>query len=177
VPGSGGELFDDDQVIDYGCDVDDDAERDQGYSCDDGVGGGGLGGGVLGGGELAEEETEAADGEANTHEAEARADPSEEGALGGEVDAGVLLGRVGHEGIVAGVREDASVGVLGELFAARRADSRFPDGMTERQEQEKKQIPGGNDRKKSKSKSKSRFPEGMTERKARATTDAARAPV
>jgi hypothetical protein len=49
--------------------------------------------------------------------------------------------------------------------------------MTERQEQEKKQIPGGNDRKKSKSKSKSRFPEGMTERKARATTDAARAPV
>jgi hypothetical protein len=48
--------------------------------------------------------------------------------------------------------------------------------------QQKKQIPGGNDRKKGKSNDndnsnsdgnrRSRFPEGMTERKARATTTA-----
>jgi hypothetical protein len=47
---------------------------------------------VLGGGELAEEEAEAADGETDSHETEAGADPGEEGALGGEVDAGILFG-------------------------------------------------------------------------------------
>jgi hypothetical protein len=46
----------------------------------------------VGGGELAEEETEAADGETYAHEAEAGANPGEEGSLGREVDSGVLLG-------------------------------------------------------------------------------------
>ena len=118
MPGAGGQLFCYGEMVDYGDDVDEDSERYEGYSGDDGVGGGGWGLLVLGGGELAEEEAEAADGEAYAHEAEAGADPGEEGALGGEVDAGILLGGVWHVG-------DCSVGGGG-------ADSRFPAGMTER---------------------------------------------
>ena len=55
------------------------------------------------GANLAEEKAEAADCEADSHEAESGADPGEEGSLGGEVDAGVLLsglGWIGHGGIV-----------------------------------------------------------------------------
>jgi len=52
---------------------------------------------------LAKEEAEAADGEAYAHEAEASANPGEEGSLGREVDSGVLLGwlvELVHGGIV-----------------------------------------------------------------------------
>ena len=42
--------------------------------------------------ELAEEETETADGETDSHEPKASADPGEEGALGSEVDSRVLFG-------------------------------------------------------------------------------------
>jgi len=96
LPGSCGEFLDGAEVIDHGGDVDEDAEGYERGAGDDGVGGGGLRGGVLGVGEVAEEEAETADGEANAHEAEAGADPGEEGALGSEVDAGVVLGGVGH---------------------------------------------------------------------------------
>ena len=90
-------------MIDGSGDVDEDAECDQGYSGNDGVGGGGLDGGVFGGAEFAQEEAEAADGEAYSHEAEAGADPGQESSFGGEVDAGILLDGLGwsrHGGIV-----------------------------------------------------------------------------
>ena len=118
LPGSGGQLLYDDQVIDHGDDIDEDAEGDECYSGDDGVGGGDLGGDVLGVGELAEEEAEAADREAYTHEAEAGSDPGEERTLGGEVDAGILLGRVGHVGIVVRCVEG-----IGNRRSDRTADS------------------------------------------------------
>jgi hypothetical protein len=51
--------------------------------------------------------------------------------------------------------------MLGGL--SRRVRSRFPAGLTERKAKARaKQIPFGNDRKKSKGKSKRRFPSGMT---------------
>ena len=45
-------------------------------------------------GDLAEEEAETADGEADAHQSETCADPGEEGALGGEVDSGILFDRL-----------------------------------------------------------------------------------
>jgi len=57
----------------------------------------------FGGGDLAEEEAEATYGETDAHKPEASADPGEESSLGGKVDAGILLDRlgwIGHAGIV-----------------------------------------------------------------------------
>jgi hypothetical protein len=55
--------------------------------------------------ELAEEEAEPADCEADTHEAEAGADPGEESPLGGEVDSWILLGGLVHvEDCKTGIR-------------------------------------------------------------------------
>ena len=92
LPGAGAEFVNQLDVAEDGTEGDDDAESDEDYSRPErrarGVGGM-LG---LGGAELAEEETEAADGESYAHEAETGANPGQEGSLGGEVDAGVLLG-------------------------------------------------------------------------------------
>lgn len=102
-PGSCAQLADDADVLQGGCDGDDDAHDEEGDSGDGRAPGGFVddrGGRVrdLGGLELAEEEAEAGDGESEAHEGKAGADPGEEGSLGGEVDAGVLLDGVGHGG-------------------------------------------------------------------------------
>ncbi len=89
-------------VTEDGGEVDDDSENDEadsGPEGEAGVVGREMG---FGGVELAEEEAEAGDGESDTHEAEAGADPGEEGALGSEIDAGVLLGGLFHGWIVNG---------------------------------------------------------------------------
>jgi len=70
----------------------------------------------LGGGDLAEEEAEAADCEADSHEAESGANPGEESSLGGEVDAGVLFGWLGwsrHGGIVRQLSEGGELWFFG----------------------------------------------------------------
>lgn len=103
LPCAGTELVNQLEVTEDGAEIDDDAEGDQSYSRpqrEAGVVGGKMG---FGGGELTEEEAEAADCEANTHESKACANPREEGSLCGEVDSGVLFGgfvcRI-HGGIV-----------------------------------------------------------------------------
>ena len=89
----------------------DNAEEDVGDSGPEGETSGAGGGVGFSEAELAEEETEAANGEADAHETEASADPGEEGALGGEVDSGVLFGGLvgelaggGHGGNCKGQR-------------------------------------------------------------------------
>jgi hypothetical protein len=82
LPGAGAELVDQLDVTEDGAEVDDDAkgdESDSGPEGDAGVVGREMG---LGSAKLAEEETEATDGEANAHKAEAGADPGEKGSLG-----------------------------------------------------------------------------------------------
>ena len=105
LPGAVAELADELDVAEGGGEGDDDAEGDERYSRPKGeASGAGVGGEMrFDGGDLAEKETEAADGEADAHESEASANPGEEGTLGGEVDAGVLLDGLGwsrHGGIV-----------------------------------------------------------------------------
>lgn len=91
-----------------GCGEDYHAEEDYGDAGGDGEAGGGGEDVRFGGAQLAEEEAEAGYGEAYAHQAEAGADPGEEGSLGGEVDTGVLLR--GHGGIVGDDVEDAARG-------------------------------------------------------------------
>jgi hypothetical protein len=82
LPGSGAELVNQLDVTENGAEVNDNAESDEndsGPEGDAGVVGREMG---LGSAKLAEEETEATDGEANAHEAEAGADPGEKGPLG-----------------------------------------------------------------------------------------------
>lgn len=62
----------------------------------------------FGGADLAEEESEAADGEADPHQTEPGAYPGEKSALCGEVDSGILFCRLVHAGIV---RQDLVDGV------------------------------------------------------------------
>lgn len=86
-----------------GGDENDDAEGDQRDSGEDGEtrlvrNGVGLGSLHLTGLHLTKEESESGDGEAHTHEAEAGAYPGEEGALSGEVDAGIAFGGGGRRG-------------------------------------------------------------------------------
>ena len=88
------------KVAEDRAEVDDDAEcyeRDAGPEGDPCSVGWKMG---LAGADLAEEESEAADGEADPHQAEAGANPGEKGALGGEVYAGILFCRLIHGGIV-----------------------------------------------------------------------------
>ena len=95
-PTSFAELTDGSGVLDRRADVDEDAEGDEGDSCErrtpctvDGKPG-------FGGLHLAQEEAEAGDGESEAHEGEAGANPGEKGALGGKVDTRVLLGGAAH---------------------------------------------------------------------------------
>jgi len=92
LPGSSAELVDQLDVTEDGGKGDDDAKGDQSYSGPEGEAGGVGREMGLEGTKLAEKEAEAADGEANAHQAKASANPGEEGSFGGEVHAGVLFG-------------------------------------------------------------------------------------
>jgi hypothetical protein len=98
LPGAGAEVVDQLDVTENGAEVNDNAEGDEndsGPQRDSVAMGREMG---LGSAELAEEETEATDGEANAHEAEAGADPGEKGPLGRQVHSGILLCGLVHGG-------------------------------------------------------------------------------
>jgi hypothetical protein len=94
LPGAGAELVNELDVTEDSAEINNDAEGDESDSGPEGEPGGAGSEMRFCGCELAEEEAETADGEANSHEAEAGANPGEKGSLGGEVDSGVLFGRL-----------------------------------------------------------------------------------
>jgi len=96
LPGAGAEIPNQREVLDHSGDQDDDAKENNGHAGPDGEARAMRRLMSIRTANLAEKEAEARDRKAYSHESQAGADPGEEGALSGEVNARILFRSLCH---------------------------------------------------------------------------------